>query len=101
MGTDDRQRLGVEIRHVDRVTNCPFQKCGADRLGDLDPDARAVCWVAAWEMVKDGLIPAGELDTWIDAYAGAERDAQVRELLAAIRARSSLPALYLGALGLS
>jgi aminopeptidase N len=72
----------------------------AEHLGDLDPEARAVCWVAAWEMVKDRLMPAGELDAWIDTHAGAERDGQVRELLAAIRTRSSLPALYLGALGL-
>ena len=86
----------VKVR-LDERSRATLAEC----LGDLDPDARAVCWVAAWEMVKDGLIPAGELDAWIDAHAGGERDGQVRELLAAVRARSSLPALYLGALGLS
>ena len=53
------------------------------QLGALPPETRAVCWVAAMEMVRDGLMPSAELRAWTAAHAHVEQDPQVRDLLAA------------------
>lgn len=69
----------------------------ANYLGELDAETRAVCWVAGWEMVKDGIMPAAELAHWVVEHAGKERDPQVRELLQAT-CHPPLPAWYEGSL---
>lgn len=54
-----------------------------DHLGSLPPDIRAVCWVATWEMAKDGLVPWDEWRFWTATYANLEPDPQVRNVLSA------------------
>ena len=38
MWPNDRKRLGVEVRQIDRVADGAFEKGRADGLGDFDPD---------------------------------------------------------------
>ena len=38
MRADDRQCFGIEVRHVDRVADCPFKQRGADRLRNFNSD---------------------------------------------------------------
>jgi aminopeptidase N len=53
----------------------------AAHLRNLEPETRAVCWIAGREMVKDGLLPAREFHAWVAAHGHAEPDPQVRQLL--------------------
>src|SRR5947209_17930311 len=39
MGTDDRERFGVEVWHVHGIADRSFEERGANRLSDLDADA--------------------------------------------------------------
>lgn len=55
----------------------------AKSFGDLHDDARAACWVAGVQMTRDGLLPVAELRSWIDTFASAEPDPEVRTLLLA------------------
>ena len=55
----------------------------ASLLGDLPDDVRAACWVAGVEMTRDGHMPATELGAWVDAFAEAEPNPEIRALLAA------------------
>ena len=52
-------------------------------LGDLHDDVRAACWVAGVQMARDGLVPVAELRSWIETFASAEPDPEVRTLLQA------------------
>src|SRR5260370_6403487 len=38
MWADNRQRLGVEVRHVDGVADRTFEQCGANGLRNLNSD---------------------------------------------------------------
>ncbi|MFD8754895.1 aminopeptidase N [Kitasatospora sp. NPDC059577] len=52
------------------------------RLGDLaDPLPRALCWAAAWDMTRDGELPAHAYLDLVLAASGAETDIGVVESL--------------------
>ncbi len=61
-----------------------------DHLGDLPPDERAVCWVAAKEMVDDGLLPRAEFIALINRFGAAEPDPSVADMITARRSRPGL-----------
>lgn len=75
-------RTYAKVR-LDRRSRTSIAAC----LGSLDESVRAACWVAAIEMVRDGLMPHAELEQWVTAWASAEPDPEVRELLAVAAAR--------------
>ncbi len=46
-----------------------------ERLGDLtDPLARAIAWAAAWDLTRDGLMPARDYLALVLRFAGRETD---------------------------
>ena len=58
-------------------------------LGALPFESRAVCWVSAWEMAKDGVLPAHEFRALVAAYGTLEPDPQVRDLLQKVAAATA------------
>jgi aminopeptidase N len=53
-----------------------------DSLGDLDSSlARALCWGAAWDMTRDGELPASEYLALVLRHAGRESDVGVVQKL--------------------
>lgn len=62
----------------------------ATHLGDLPDHARAACWVAARDMVHDGLMSVDELTTWTARHGRAESDTVVADTLTATRPRRGI-----------
>lgn len=51
-------------------------------MSQLEPAMRATCWVAAIEMVADGLMSKEEYAGWVEIHGAVEADHGVRDLLA-------------------
>ncbi|MFE0765122.1 aminopeptidase N [Streptomyces smyrnaeus] len=53
-----------------------------DHLGGLtDPLARALCWSAAWNLTRDGLMPARDFISLVLRFAGRETEIGVLQML--------------------
>ncbi|MEU4964043.1 aminopeptidase N [Streptomyces smyrnaeus] len=53
-----------------------------DHLGGLtDPLARALCWSAAWNLTRDGLMPARDFIALVLRFAGRETEIGVLQML--------------------
>ncbi|WP_284579008.1 aminopeptidase N [Streptomyces sp. 2P-4] len=83
-----RERPDLVLVNDDDLTYCKVRfderslTTLRNRLGDItDPLARALCWSAAWNLTRDGLMPAREFIALVTAHAGREGDVGVVQMV--------------------